>query len=108
MLYKINIGAEGYRIRWGSFVMELLRNKVGVDCALLIQGSYLPYLKKNSFKKEEYFHKEQVVFDPDNFSHEQTPGVYLVCKSLATNGYFGFKIDTRDVMVVHGSMIEKV
>ncbi len=108
MLFKIKPGAEGHRIRLGSYIMELLKNKVGVDCAMLIQGSYLPYLKTNKFNKEEYFHKDQIVFDPDNYSHEQTPGVYLVCKSLATKGYFGIRIDSKDVMVVHESMIEKV
>jgi len=108
MLYKIKSGADGYRIRLGSYIMELLKNKAGMDCAMLIQGSYLPYLKTNKFGKDEFFHKDQIVFDPDNYSHEKTPGVYLVCKSLATKGYFGIKIDSKDVMVVHESMIEKV
>ena len=108
MLYKIKPGAEGFRIELRSYIMEMLKNKVGLDCALLVQESYLPYLKKEWSEKEEIFQEEQVVFDPENFAHSETPGVYLVCKSLATKGYYAFKLGSKDVMVLHESMVEEV
>jgi|SRR5208337_3150658 len=108
MLYKIKTGAEGYRIELRSYIMEMLKNRAGLDCSLLVQESYLPYLKKEWSDKEEIFQKLQVVFDPENFAQSETPGVYLVCKSLATKGYYAFKLDSKDIMVLHESMIEEV